>query len=114
LGGTRFIGPYVAWLLAAHGHAVTIVHRGETEAELPHEVQHVHVPFARLSDELERLSLRSFDVVLDMVPYMDKGGHGVLRFAGLADRAVVITSCDVYRAFWRLWRSEPGPPDRVP
>ena len=54
------------------------------------------------------------DVVLDMVPFLDKGGHGVMHFRGVADRAVVITSCDVYRAFGRLWRSEPGQPEPVP
>jgi hypothetical protein len=55
-----------------------------------------------------------FPVVLDMVPYLDKGGHGVLAFGGIAERGVVIMSCDVYPGFGRLWRSEPGPPDPVP
>ena len=114
LGGTRFIGPYVVQLLAEQGHEVTIVHRGETEAELPEAVEHVHTEFPRLSDELDRLGLKAVDVVLDMVPYLDKGGHGVLAFGGIAERGVVITSCDVYRAFGRLWRSELGPPDPVP
>jgi len=49
-----------------------------------------------------------------MVPFIDKDGHGVRHFRGIARRAVVITSCDVYRAFARVWRSEPGPPDPVP
>jgi len=35
-------------------------------------------------------------------------------FAGVAHRAVVASSCDVYRAYGRLWRTEPGPPDPVP
>jgi nucleoside-diphosphate-sugar epimerase len=112
LGGTRFIGPHVVRLLAERGHRVTIVHRGQTEAELPQAVRHAHVPFVRLAEAIERLG--AVDVVLDMVPYLDKQGHGVARFSGIAERAVVITSCDVYRAFGRLWRSEPGPPDRVP
>ena len=114
LGGTRFIGPYVVRLLVERGHEVTVVHRGETEAVLPAGVWHVHLPFARLGDEIGGLRAGAVDVVLDMVPYLDKGGHGVLRFSGVADRAVVLTSCDVYRAFGRLWRSEPGPPDPVP
>jgi nucleoside-diphosphate-sugar epimerase len=41
-GGTQFIGPYVIRLLAEQGHEVTIVPRGETEAELPDAVQEVH------------------------------------------------------------------------
>jgi hypothetical protein len=114
LGGTRFIGPYVVRLLAERGHKLTIIHRGETETELPDGVRHIHVPFARLSEAIEDVRASSADVILDMVPYLDKGGHGVLQFSGIADRAVVITSCDVYRAFGRLWRSEPGPPEPVP
>jgi nucleoside-diphosphate-sugar epimerase len=114
LGGTRFIGPQVVRLLVEHGHEVTIVHRGQTEVALPQAVRHVHVPFAELPAELERGRLGAVDLVVDMVPYLDKGGHGVLRFGAVADRAVVITSCDVYRAFGRLWRSEPGPADPLP
>jgi hypothetical protein len=59
--------------------------------------------------------LREFapDVVVDMVPY-EKNGHGVTHFTGVAKRAVVITSADVYRAFARGWGTEPGPPDPVP
>jgi nucleoside-diphosphate-sugar epimerase len=114
LGGTRFIGPYVVRLLAEQGHEVTIVHRGETEAELPEAVRHVHVAFPELAESLDRLQLKAVDVVLDMVPYLYKGGHGVLAFGGIAERGVVVTSCDVYRAFGRLWRSEPGPLDAVP
>jgi len=52
--------------------------------------------------------------VIDTVPFHDKGGHGVLHFAGVAERAVVVTSADVYRAFARGWGSEPGAPDPVP
>jgi nucleoside-diphosphate-sugar epimerase len=114
LGGTRFIGPYVVRLLAEQGHDVTIFHRGETEADLPPSVRHVHGNFANFSEHLGRLRADEPEVVLDMVPFIDKGGHGVLYFRGVAKRAVVITSCDVYRAFARVWRSEPGPPDPIP
>jgi nucleoside-diphosphate-sugar epimerase len=60
--------------------------------------------------------LRDFapDVVIDTVPFHDKGGHGVLHFTGVAQKAVVSTSGDVYRAFARLIGSEPGSPDPVP
>src|SRR5688572_15005858 len=35
-------------------------------------------------------------------------------FRGAVGRAVVISSADVYRAYGRLHRTEPGPPDPVP
>ncbi len=115
LGGTKFIGPYVVRELAEAGHDVTVFHRGETEAELPPPVRHVHGDFQDLEQWLPELRDPAPDVVIDMVPYIAKsGGHGVLRFKGIARRGLVLTSCDVYRAFARLWRSEPGPPDPLP
>lgn len=114
LGGTGFIGSYAVRMLAQAGHDVTILHRGETEVDLPSSVRHLHGRFDRVSELLGELGGRSPEVVLDMVPYLDKQGHGVLHLRGIAQRAVVITSCDVYRAFGRLWRSEPGPPDPLP
>jgi nucleoside-diphosphate-sugar epimerase len=114
LGGTRFIGPYVVRRLVEQGHDVTVFHRGETETDLPTGVRHVHGDFSMFSKHLVGLRTQEPEVVLDMVPFIDKEGHGVLHFRGIARRAIVITSCDVYRAFARVWRSEPGPPDPVP
>jgi nucleoside-diphosphate-sugar epimerase len=115
LGGTRFIGPYVVRLLTEAGHEVAVFHRGETEAELPSSVRHVHGDFRDLDQRLPELSDPRPEVVIDMVPFIAKsGGHGVLHFKGIADAGLVVTSCDVYRAFGRFWRSEPGPPDPLP
>jgi nucleoside-diphosphate-sugar epimerase len=114
LGGTGFVGSRVVRMLVAHDHEVSVLHRGDTEADLPMSVRHIHTSFEAVPELGEQLGRLAPDVVLDMVPDMDKGGHGVLHLRGIADRAVVITSCDVYRAFGRLWRSEPGPPDPVP
>lgn len=114
LGGTGFIGPYVVRLLAAQGHDVTIFHRGVREPELPAGVRHVHGEFADLAGTAASPDAAAPDVVLDMVPFIDKGGHGITHFSGIANRAVAVTSCDVYRAFGRLWRTEPGPPDPAP
>jgi nucleoside-diphosphate-sugar epimerase len=114
LGGTGFVGPQVVSLLAGRGHEVTIIHRGETETSLPESVRHIHAPFYELPDLAAGMSSADVDFVLDMVPYLDKTGHGVLPFRDIANRAAVVTSGDVYRAFGRLWRSEPGPPDPVP
>jgi len=115
LGGTRFIGPHVVRGLAEGGHEVTVFHRGETEPELRSSVRHVHGDFQDLEQRLPELRDPAPDVVIDMVPYIAKsGGHGVLHFKGIARRALVLTSCDIYRAFARLWRSEPGPPDPLP
>jgi nucleoside-diphosphate-sugar epimerase len=114
LGGTGFIGSYVVRQLVDREHEVTVLHRSASVAKLPHGVREVRAPFARLPDHLDELRRGGPEVVLDMVPYMKKSGHGSSHFVGVAARSVVITSCDVYRAFGRLWRSEVGPPDPVP
>lgn len=114
LGGTGFIGAYVVRALVRNGHDVAVFHRGEEEPDLPSCVRHIHGPFERLADYRDEFRNARPDVVLDMVPHIDKNGHGISHFRGIAERAVVISSGDVYRAFARLWRSEPGAPDPVP
>lgn len=115
LGGTQFIGPHVVRHLKAGGQEVTVFHRGQTETELPEGVRHVHGDFGDLEGRLSELRASALDVVIDMVPWIAKSGRqGVMWFKGIASRGLVVTSGDVYRAFGRLWRSEPGPPDPVP
>src|SRR5712692_700871 len=115
IGGTGFLGPDVVRRLATSGCDVAIFHRGTREAELPPAVMHLH------GDRRELVSFagafRSFapDVVVDMRPMTEEDARGlVATFAGLAKRAVVISSADVYRAYGRLNLTEPGPPDPVP
>jgi nucleoside-diphosphate-sugar epimerase len=114
LGGTRFVGPFAIRALVEAGHEVTIFHRGRSEPDLPKPVRHVHGDFASFGDHVDELRSLQPEVVVDLVPFIDKAGHGVGHFAGVAERAVVLTSGDVYRAFARLLGSEPGPPDPVP
>lgn len=114
LGGTRFVGPYVVRQLARHGHALTIFHRGETEIDLPSGVNHVHGDFTRFAGYVDALRALSPEVVLDMVPFREEDAERVKAFKGVARRVVAVSSQDVYRAFGRLWRTEPGAPDPVP
>jgi nucleoside-diphosphate-sugar epimerase len=114
LGGTRFVGPFALRALVEAGHDVTIFHRGHTEPDLPQSIRHVHGDFAAFGDHVDELRALAPEVVVDTVPYIDKAGHGVGHFVDVAERTVVLTSGDVYRAFARLLGSEPGPPDPVP
>ena len=77
-------------------------------------MKHVHGDFGRFGEHLDALRAFSPDVVVDLVPFVDKAGHGVAHFGDVAERAVVLSSGDVYRAFARLLGSEPGDPDPVP
>lgn len=55
------------------------------------------------------------EVVVDMRPMTQEDARGLVEtFAGVADRCVVISSSDVYRAYGRLNLTEPGSPEPVP
>src|SRR5881394_1824508 len=114
LGGTRFLGPSVVEQLLAQGHEVTIFHRGGVEPSSTAGAEHFHAEFATLADHVPDLAKRRPEVVVDVVPYIDKAGHGVRHFRGIADRAVVVTSLDVYRAFAVAWGSESGDVESMP
>ena len=98
LGGTGFVGPFIVRQLLEDGHDVTMFHRGHREPPETEGAEHVHAEFARLPEYVSRLSRRKPEMVMDVSPGVGKGGHGVLHFAGVADRGVVLTSMDVYRA----------------
>ncbi len=114
LGGTKFLGPYIVRRLAEGGHNVTIFHRGKTEADLPSNVRHIHGDFTEFNNYVDDLRALAPEVVLDMVPFREEDAGRVKAFEGVARRIVAISSQDVYRAFGRLWRTEPGLPDQMP
>jgi nucleoside-diphosphate-sugar epimerase len=117
LGGTNFIGPYVVRFLHRQGHEVTVYHRGIHEPDLPSEIRHIHSPGAEIPVLHFPPSLTDPppDVVLHMFPVGEDDAHAaVTHFAGVAQRIVVISSGDVYRAYGRLLGSEPGPAEPVP
>lgn len=114
IGGTTFIGPHVVRALAAAHHDVTVYHRGQHEAHLPPSVRHVRHPDAGIpvvSFGPELLDPPP-DVVVHMVAMGSRDAAAFVRaFAGVAGRAVVVSSGDVYRAYGLLYRTEPPPPD---
>lgn len=55
------------------------------------------------------------DVVLDMIASTELDGNTLVDlFRGMARRVVNISSGDVYRAYDRFRRVDPGPPDPTP
>ena len=115
IGGTRFIGPYVVRRLIDAGHSVTLFNRGETKADLPASVNHIYGDRRALSSFAAEFKSAAPDVLLDMIPYTEEEAHTLMRvFKGVTARVVAISSADVYRAYGRLLRLEPGAPDPVP
>ncbi|MGH7456026.1 MAG: NAD-dependent epimerase/dehydratase family protein, partial [bacterium] len=115
IGGTRFIGPFVVRQLVEQGHEVTVFHRGQTKADLSKAVRFIYGDRKKLHAFKTDLEQYSPQVVLDMAPYTEQEAQAVVQtFKGLAERVVIISSQDVYRAYERVRRTNPGPPDPVP
>jgi nucleoside-diphosphate-sugar epimerase len=115
LGGTRFIGPHVVRRLHHEGHHVAVFHRGRTQAELPGDI--LHLIGVRLDLSASTTAFRSFapQVVVDMIAYTEADARSlVATFRGLAERTVILSSGDVYRAYGRFIGTEPGPVEAVP
>ncbi|MCO5148089.1 MAG: NAD(P)H-binding protein [Aquamicrobium sp.] len=117
IGGTRFIGAHAVRRLHDAGAHVTVFHRGASHNPvLPRDVEHVRdasaeYPVIAFPDRLRR----DWDVVVHMTAMGEADAQAaVATFRGRAGRLVLVSSCDVYRAYGRLTKAEPGPPDPVP
>jgi len=112
IGGTKFAGPFLVRRLVAAGHDVTIFHRGQHEADLPPEVQHVHSKSSsflalHFPEDLRRMQP---EVVVHMIPMGEEDALAAVRFfRGHAGRIIGISSGDVYRAYGILAGMEDGP-----
>src|SRR5438309_2089090 len=108
IGGTRFLGPPLVRRLAASGHEVAVFHRGRTHADLPEGVARFLGDRDRLGDHAAELRRFRPDVVVDMVAFFGSHAAGLMEvFRGVAGRAVVLSSGDVYRAYGVFRGTEP-------
>jgi nucleoside-diphosphate-sugar epimerase len=114
LGGTRFTGPFVVRELVEGGHEVTVFHRGEVEHDLTSGARHVHGDLEDFDRFLPELRALEPNVVVDLRAFRREEGRRASAFKGVASHAVVASSADVYRAFGRIHRTEPGEPDPLP
>jgi nucleoside-diphosphate-sugar epimerase len=105
VGGTGPSGVPIVRVLHAHGHEITILHRGQHErAETPADVEHVHAdPFDEVSFTTA-LGDRSWDVVVAM--------YGRLRMVAQTTRGrcghfVSVGGVPAYRGWTNAWVHEP-------
>ncbi len=115
IGGTGFIGRHVVDSLIEKGHETTVLHRGKSQTTLNEKAKSLigdRQLLIRLSEDVKKIQP---DVVIDMIPKTASEMWSLLRTtAGISSRLVVVSSIDVYRAYNRLRRAEPGEPDLVP
>lgn len=105
IGGTGFIGSQIARRLAQRGHRVTVFHRGSVKTDVPEiigdkeNLEAFRSDFARLKP----------DAVIDVVNYTRQEAEKLVNvFRGIAGKAVVLSSQDVYRAFAIVQKKETG------
>jgi len=112
IGGTKFIGPQVARQFVNQGHEVLLYHRGQTEADMPKSIRHIRSPLAAMPVLRfpHELLTESFDAIVHMIPMGEADSRAAMEaFRGRTSRIVALSSGDVYRAYGRLTRTEPGP-----
>jgi nucleoside-diphosphate-sugar epimerase len=102
LGGTRFIGRAIVEDLVSAGHDVTVVHRGEHEADGLPRVAHIHLPRERWAGQAARFAATAPDAVVDCLALSRDDARGALGALPGTVHTVVLSSQDVYRAFASL------------
>jgi nucleoside-diphosphate-sugar epimerase len=109
VGGTGFVGGAAVRRLLGDGHQVAAFHRGETSGgALTIRGDRNELPAFRAAFQRFRP-----DVVLDTIAYTESDAERLVRtFRGVARRAVVLSSQDVYAAYGRLLGLESGPVER--
>jgi nucleoside-diphosphate-sugar epimerase len=114
VGGTGFIGSRVVRLLAAAGHNVAVFHRGKTLAEAPAGVEQIVGERDCLLEHTADLRRFAPQVVIHLIAYVETHARQMLEvFRGVAERAVLVSSGDVYRSYGVFHGTESGPLEPV-
>ena len=115
LGGTGFIGSWVTRQLVEQGHAVRVLHQGRKGAdELVAGAVYVVGKAALDRVEAVEAALRGWepDAVIHILALSEADALAASSvLAGRTGRIVVLSSGDVYLAYGRFMRLEPGLPE---
>src|SRR5690348_9999074 len=111
IGATGFIGKPTLDQLIRLDHEVIAFHRGERQPP-PGIAAEIHGDYRRLCEYREAFQSHNPDLVLHMTIANERqAADFVNTFRGIAGRAVMLSSADVYRAAGILHGTEPGEPD---
>jgi 2'-hydroxyisoflavone reductase len=110
LGGTRFVGRYVADAALRAGHDVTLFTRGVTNPGLFPEAEHLH---GDRDGDLGALAHRRWDVVVDPSGYVPRVVAASAQAID-AEHYIFISSISVYARMPEIGMREDAPVEQVP
>ena len=115
IGGTRFVGPPLVRELLESGHKVTLFNRGQAQSAMISGAQHIQGDRKDKNALGAAIAASKADIAIDMIPYTpDDSPNFMDACRGVVSRAIALSSIDVYLAYGRIHRTEPGPPIPTP
>jgi 2'-hydroxyisoflavone reductase len=112
VGGTRFVGRYIAAAAIGRGHEVTLFHRGRTGPELFGEATHL---LGDRDTDLSALDSGEWDATVDVCAYVPRQVHTLAdKLAGRGGQYVYISSLSVYDMPQQPMFSEDAPLIELP
>ena len=115
IGGTGFTGPALVSELLERGHDVTFLHRGKTHDPRTNGAREIIADRKDGSQLTAAIAAAAPDVVVDMIPFTAEDATLTKRACkDVVSRVVALSSIDVYLAYGRIWKTEPGPLQPTP
>ena len=112
IGGTRFVGRHITEAALAAGHEVTLLHRGQSGADLFPEAVHLQ---ADRNQDLSVLAGQQWDATIDVTAYFPKQVNALAQaLDGNGGQYVYISSVSVYEPPAQPEYSEVSPVHRLP
>jgi nucleoside-diphosphate-sugar epimerase len=115
IGGTGFIGSFIATQLASAGHGVTVYHPNPGRSSLPQPIRHVYGDRESLPQRRADFQKLAPDVVVDCILSSGRQARTLMEtMCGITGRVVALSSQDVYRACGIVHSLEVGPLQPLP
>src|ERR1700756_825250 len=115
IGGNGFIGRSLAAVLQRNGHQVAGFPRGTPAGPSGLPLEEIRGDRNQLAESGRDLKRFTPDVVIDLVLSSGRQAEELMNvFRDAAERVVMVSSCDVYRAIGITHGTETGPLQELP